>query len=205
MQVADQFHLWQDLAEAVEKAVLACLAAMDPLPGPDDPGGPEPRPGGAGRVPRRARPRAPPGHPARERYAAVQVLHARRAAPSARSPAAWGWPATPRMKVAHAASIDELLVKATRPSILDPFKPYLNQRWNDGITSAAALHEEIRARGWEGGILTVERYLRQFRTADCRDRMGGRNPSSPHRPHPRSQASPRHPLDHAPPRSPGRR
>ena len=95
------------------------------------------------------------------------------------------------LKFAQAASIDELLVKATtRPSILDPFKPYLGQRWNDGITSAATLHEEIRARGWEGGILTVERYLRQFRTADGRDRPARAQPqltapSAPAPPKPR--------------------
>ena len=80
------------------------------------------------------------------------------------------------MKFANAASIDELLVRATsRPSILDSFKPYPGQRWNDGVTSAA-LHEEIRARGWEGGVLTVERYLRQFRTADGRDRQARAQP-----------------------------
>jgi Transposase len=39
-----------------------------------------------------------------------------------------------------------------------------------------ALHEEIRARGWNGGILTVERYLRQFRTADGRDRQARAQP-----------------------------
>jgi transposase len=38
------------------------------------------------------------------------------------------------------------------------------------------LHEEIRARGWTGGILTVERYLRQFRTADGRDRQARAQP-----------------------------
>ena len=72
---------------------------------------------------------------------------------------------------------DTLLVKATsRPSILDPYKPYLGQRWNQGITNAAALHEEIRARGWTGHLNAVQRYLRQFRTADGRDRQARAQP-----------------------------
>jgi len=175
VQVADRFHLWQDLAEAVEKTVLACIAAMDPPPGPNSLQDP-----GAASAPAPA-PAEPDGfcdvhgherklvarH--RDRYAAVQALRAEgcsvreiaRRLGLARGTAA---------KFAGPAGIDELLVKATRrPGILDPYKPYLGQRWNDGITSAAALHEEIRARGWTGGVLTVERYLRQFRTADGRD------------------------------------
>jgi transposase len=197
VQVADRFHLWQDLAEAVEKTVLACIAALDPPPGPDNPQDP-----GAAASPDPSAAAEPDGfrdvhgddrklvarH--RERYAAVQALRAEgcsvreiaRRLGLARGTAA---------KFASAASIDEVLVKATRrPGILDPFKPYLGQRWNDGITSAAALHEEIRARGWTGGILTVERYLRQFRTADGRDRRARAQPqltapSAPPPPKPR--------------------
>ena len=196
VQVADRFHLWQDLAEAVEKTVLACLAAMDPPPGLDSPGDPDPGPAASPDAPAPAEPdgfRDVHGHERRlvarhrERYAAVQALRAEgcslreiaRRLGLARGTAA---------KFAGAAGIDELLVKATRrPSILDPFKPYLGQRWNDGITSAAALHEEIRARGWTGGILTVERYLRQFRTADGQDRQERAQPqlSAPPPPKPR--------------------
>ena len=197
VQVADRFHLWQDLAEAVEKTVLACIAALDPPPGPDNPQDP-----GTAASPGPPAPAEPDGFRGvhgddrklvarhRERYAAVQALRAEgcsvreiaRRLGLARGTAA---------KFAGAASIDELLVKATRrPGILDPFKPYLGQRWNDGITSAAALHEEIRARGWTGGILTVERYLRQFRTADGRDRRARAQPqltapSAPPPPKPR--------------------
>jgi hypothetical protein len=130
----------------------------------------------------------------RERYAAVQALRAEgcsvreiaRRLGLARGTAA---------KFATAAGIDELPVKATRrPSILDPFKPCLNQRWNDGITSAAALHEEIRARGWKGGILTGERYLRQFRAADGRNRQARTQsqltaPAAPAPPKPRQITS----------------
>jgi transposase len=70
-----------------------------------------------------------------------------------------------------------LLVKATsRENKLDPFKAYINRRWNEGITSAAALHAEMTATcGWTGGVQAVERYVRQFRTADGRTRAG-KNP-----------------------------
>jgi transposase len=197
VQVADRFHLWQDLAEAVEKTVLACIAAMNPPPSPDrpqDPGtavSPDPpaatEPDGFCDVHGHER-KLLTRH--RERYAAVQALRAGGCSTreiARRLGLARGTAAT----FAGAASIDELLVKATgRPSILDPFKPYLGQRWNDGITSAAALHEEIRARGWQGGLLTVERYLRQFRTADGRDRQARAQPqltapSAPPPPKPR--------------------
>jgi transposase len=181
VQVADRFHLWQDLAEAVEKTVLACLAAL-----------PAPQSGQQAPLPEAPQdePAPPLGAPAgpdgfrdvhgyerrlvtrhRERYAAVQALRAE-GCPIREIARRLELNRNTVLKFANAASIDELLVKATsRPSILDPFKPYLGQRWNDGITSAAALHEEIRVRGWNGGILTVERYLRQFRTADGRDRQ----------------------------------
>src|SRR6516164_6105002 len=150
VQVADRFHLWQDLAEAAEKTVLACLAALSPpSPAPDTPqtaaalDPPAPAPGPPAepdgfRDSRGQQRRLVARH--RERYAAVQALHAEgcsireiaRRLDLARNTV---------LKFASAASIDELLVKATtRPSVLDPFKACLGQRWNDGCTSATALH-----------------------------------------------------------------
>jgi len=208
VQVADRFHLWQDLAEAVERTVLAGLAATDPPPGPDSPADPDspdpdspadPGTAAAPDTPAAAEPdgfRDVHGHDRRlvarhrERYAAVQALRAE-GCPTREIARRLGLARGTAAKFAGAASIDELLVKATRrPSVLDPFKPYLGQRWNQGITSAAALHEEIRARGWDGGILTVQRYLRQFRTADGRDRQARAQPqrtapSAPAPPKPR--------------------
>lgn len=188
-------------------------------------GGGEDRPGLPGRVRAATGPQAPqaaapqdgpppaPGAPAepdgfrdqhgrerrlvarhRERYAAVQALRAEDCS-SREIARRLGLARNTALKFAQAASIDELLVKATsRPSILDPFKPYLNQRWNQGITSAAARHEEIRARGWQGGILAVERYLRQFRTADGRDRQARAQPQL---------TAPSAPAPPSPARSPG--
>jgi transposase len=66
-------------------------------------------------------------------------------------------------RFARAASADELLVKATsRESALDPFKPYIGQRWNEGIHDAAALRAELQQRGWAGSPQTVRRYVRPF-------------------------------------------
>jgi len=166
VQVADRFHLWQNLAEAVEKTVLAVLA-VTPAPGPRavadgfrDAHGHERR-----LVARH-----------RERHAAVQALRDQGCTVAEIARRLDLDPGT-AAKFAHAASPGELLVTATsRPAILDPFKPYLGQRWNDGITTAAALHEEIRALGWAGHLHAVERYLRQFRTADGRNRQAAARP-----------------------------
>ncbi|MGW2936612.1 transposase [Streptomyces sp. NPDC001156] len=70
-------------------------------------------------------------------------------------------------RLAHAASPDELLVgKWTgRTSILDPHKPYLHQRWQEGHTNATQLFQELRERGYPGGITVVRRYVRQIRDA----------------------------------------
>lgn len=69
-------------------------------------------------------------------------------------------------RFAHADTVEELLTRngtGRRPSILEPFKPYLNQRWNEGCTNATALHAEITAHGYRGGHNVVRQYLRQFR------------------------------------------
>jgi hypothetical protein len=76
--------------------------------------------------------------------------------------------------------VQELLTRngtGRRPSILDQFKPYLHQRWNDGCTNAATLFAEITARGYRGGPTAVRHYLRQFRTTTCITRPARKPPS----------------------------
>ncbi|GLL05920.1 transposase [Dactylosporangium matsuzakiense] len=78
-------------------------------------------------------------------------------------------------RFARAASLDELLFKAThRVTKLDPFKAYLIDRWNDGQTDAAALFRELLEQGYHGGKLTIRRFLHQFRGHDHVPRPGPR-------------------------------
>ena len=66
---------------------------------------------------------------------------------------------------ARAASADELLASMSRDSKLDEFKPYICQRWNQGLTEAAQIHAELRQRGWTGSPQTVRRYVHLLRQA----------------------------------------
>ena len=186
VQVADRWHLWHNLAEYAEKTVArhrACLTAPDHGDDAGPPGatGPEAarqEPGGqedsgaeaaapalAGRLldacgrERRLVART------RERYAEIRRrLDA--GEPLSAISRATRLDRKTVQRFARAASVDELLVKATsRESRLDEFKPYLHQRWNEGITDAAVLHAELRERGWAGSVETVRRYVAPFRQA----------------------------------------
>ena len=46
-------------------------------------------------------------------------------------------------------------------SLLDPYKDYLLQRWNDGCQEVLQLFGEIQQRGYPGSYDTVARYARR--------------------------------------------
>jgi transposase len=194
IQVADRWHLWHNLGEYAEKTVVAhrgCLvpaAEATAAQGPDVPGGQQPPQDGPGAVP-------PPGPDGLrdvcgreralvsrtiERHAAVHDLlkagHTQREAARI-----LGLDPGTVSRFAREPDPAALLVKATgRDSKLDPFKAYINQRWDQGITDAAVLHAELAAtQGWTGSVQAVRRYVRQFRTAGGRTtaaRAGGPPP-----------------------------
>ncbi|WP_456294040.1 ISL3 family transposase [Streptomyces mirabilis] len=171
-QIADAWHLWKNLGEAVEKTVgahHACVRTVfantlpaSPPPGEDIWQTPPPVADATldacGRE-RRLVTRT------KERYAAVQQL-------LADGSSLEGICRTLRLdrstvrRFARAAGIDELLVKATnRASILDQYTAHLHQRWHDGCHDSAQLHEEIRTLGFRGSIQTTRRYLRRFKSS----------------------------------------
>ena len=55
-----------------------------------------------------------------------------------------------------------------RASVLDPYLPYLLERWNEGCRSAKRLHAEIRDQGYRHSIDTVNRLLSGFRYTEGR-------------------------------------
>jgi len=54
-------------------------------------------------------------------------------------------------------------VKDGRPSVLDEYKPYLHQRWNEGCANVRQLHAELKERGYKGGYGTIRDYMMPFR------------------------------------------
>ncbi|MFB7126420.1 transposase [Kitasatospora sp. NPDC056273] len=69
-------------------------------------------------------------------------------------------------RFAHAAAPEELVVGKWqgRTSVLDDYKPYLHQRWQEGCTTAKTLFDEIKAAGYTGGLTVLRDYLRPLRS-----------------------------------------
>ncbi|MEV6319542.1 transposase, partial [Streptomyces sp. NPDC051776] len=132
IHVADRYHLWHNLAEAVEKTVVQHRALLP---------GPAPRPAFAALPSAELRPILPTplrstgrlAERVREHHAAVHALLATGIGLKtiARQ---LGLARNTVRRYAHAAEADELLVGrwAGRPSILDPFKRHIDQRFGQG-------------------------------------------------------------------------
>ena len=155
-QVADRWHLWHNLAEAVERAVAghrSCL--QDPPPDPES-----------------APPAAQgPASPETGLAARTRARHAQIHAALARGLTITEVSRTLRLdpktagRYATAATADELIggARLTRPGLLGPHQAYLRQRWDDGIRSTERLHAELRDRGYRGSLRTLRRLTAQLR------------------------------------------
>jgi hypothetical protein len=156
VQVADRFHLWQNLGTAVEQGVRRhneCL--LPPSSGPGDLPDTEPPP---------AQEMSSFEARIRARHALVHTLldqgHGIREI--ARELHIGG---NTVRRCARAATPEELLGgrRQPRPSQLDPYKPHLDKRWADGFTNAIQLHSELQALGYRGSYQIISDYLRPRR------------------------------------------
>ena len=172
VQVADRWHLYHNLSEHVEKAVArhrGCLEEPAPEPEPEETAGgqaaPDLQQAAAAAAARRAEESALAVR-TRQRYEQVQALRAQGKGikPIMRET---GLAKETVRRFYRAATADELLAKVRdgRPSLLDDYKPYLHQRWNEGCTNVRQLHAELKERGYKGGYGTIRDYVLPFREA----------------------------------------
>jgi transposase len=66
-------------------------------------------------------------------------------------------------KFLHSDGFPERGQKKRTGSILDPYVPYIHQRWAEGCDNSHQLWREIRDRGYEGGVGMVRRYTKRLR------------------------------------------
>jgi transposase len=172
VQVADRWHIYHNLSEHVEKAVArhrGCLQEPAPEPGPEEAAGgqaaPDLQQAAAAAAARRAEESALAARTC-QRYEQVQALRAQGKGikPIMRET---GLAKETVRRFYRAATADELLAKVRdgRPSLLDDYKPYLHQRWNEGCTNVRQLHAELKERGYKGGYGTIRDYVLPFREA----------------------------------------
>jgi transposase len=164
VQVADRWHVWHNLCEYAGKAVARhreCIGAdrcaCQGRPEQEEEEEKEEEQGQADGAP------AGPEAVVRERHAAVHQL---RAAGKTQDEAAAALGLSRQLtgRFWRAASAEALL-KTAGTSALDPYKPYLQRRWDQGITTIAALHREITALGYPGSELTTYRWLALLKLA----------------------------------------
>ena len=163
IQVADRWHLWDNLCKHVERLVAAhhtCLPepvvpAPDTGPDPGDPLDPVvPLWPDTVRI----------GH-TRQRYDQTHDLLEQGLSMRAIARKLDLNFKTVR-RYLRAGSVDNLLAGGVRASVLDSFKSYLHDRLADGERNATLLHGEIAERGYTGGYSTLARYLRPLRRVD---------------------------------------
>jgi len=178
IQVADRWHLWHSLGEAVAKTVnthYACVraglttattidAATDTCADPARAGDPVPVPEVDRTLDVCGRDRQLVAR-TRQRHADVHA-HLAAGASQAAICRDMDLDRDTVRRFARAATVDELLVKATnRDSVLDGYTTHLATLHAAGITNAVILHQQIRDLGCTGSIQSVRRWLRPLRTA----------------------------------------
>jgi transposase len=171
-QVADRFHLLQNLREALDQVFLTQSHALDAV-NETARQQPVPLPEGAMAVP------VPPHDiplPAQQRAAQRQArrqgLHQQVWALHRQG---WTAPAIAQQVGLSLRTVQRDLRTTTfagrkrrsdlGDSGLTPYKPYLLERWNAGCYTAMRLFRDLRQRGYAGGYGVVAAYARRLRQA----------------------------------------
>jgi len=100
----------------------------------------------------------------RARYEEILALHAQGWSQSAIADQVGLHRDTVRTYI-QAPSFPERQPRTVQPSVLDPFKPYILERWNAGCHTGTVIARELKAQGYRGGSTTVFAYITQLRKA----------------------------------------
>jgi transposase len=172
IQVADRFHLLQNLAEVLDQVFTTHGQALDvvnaalcqqPVPLPD---GAVAVPVPAPDTPTAAQQRAAQRQARRRTvYEQVWALHRQ----------GWTVAALARHVGRSPRTVQRDLQTLTFPgrqrrsdrgqSLLDPYKATLLERWNAGCRTAARLYRDLKQRGYAGSYALVAAYARRLRQA----------------------------------------
>ncbi len=80
----------------------------------------------------------------------------------------------------EAGAFPEQGLRRNRPSLLDPYLPYLRERWGAGCQNAAQLYRELQNRGYHGSPTTLRALLSDWRASEpSARRTRGRKRTSP--------------------------
>jgi len=159
-QVADRWHVWHNLCEYAGQAVARhrgcisadrCACQEQHEQREEQQEQQQQEEGGEGGLP------AGLEAVVRERHAAVHELRAAGQSLD-QAAAALGLSRQLTGRFWRAGSAEALL-RMRGASALDPYKPYLRRRWDQGITTIAVLHREITALGYRGGQTTTYAWL----------------------------------------------
>lgn len=180
VQIADRWHLLKNLGDALLKVLIAhqrplgqlsppvrstpsaCVPLLETAPTRDD--APEPvvnagqRPLGPAALERQEQGRA-------ARYARFEEVRALAQTEATVSAIArqTGLDRKTVRKFIDASTFPEPQPRPKRGSVLDPYKAYLRQRWDEGCRTAVQLWDEIQALGYAGGRSIVADFMAQLR------------------------------------------
>jgi transposase len=171
-QVADRFHLLQNLREALDQVFVTHRQALEAVNARERQQPVAPSAGSvavpvsAHDIPLSAQQRAA------QRQAHRQALHTQVWALHRQG---WTAAAIAQQVVLSLRTVQRDLRSATfagrrrrsdlGESVLNPYKPYLLERWNAGCHTAMGLLRELRQRGYAGSYGLVAAYVRRLRQA----------------------------------------
>jgi transposase len=169
LQVADRFHLVKNLGELAERVLrrhapaLRQLTAAVPATQANAPGTVPPRP-------EREAARAQVQAKIRHRYEAIHALAAQGLSGQAIADALDLNPQTVARNL-RLPTCPQRMRHPRRANILDPYEPYLRERWQQGERNGLGLWREVKARGYPGTSRNVSRLLTYWRQQERQERQ----------------------------------